>query len=190
MNTFKNFKISQCPRRCVLQLILSREIECEGLLPGCRVGVKESESKDDSSWMRWQHTATYFLKYGQSDNCVTRQATSDRQLDVRWLQVHAWHDCVYVCVWVVYNHWTGLVDWTGGLDWWTDVFFCAKITFVLSYETSLSWRFRRDGLDSNRNVHWKARHCMLQACENCEAHLFVLRWELFCYWIPLVLTAL
>ena len=39
--------------------------------------------------------------------------------------------------------WTELVDWTGGLDWWTD-FFCAKITFVLSYETSLSLRFRRD----------------------------------------------
>ena len=24
--------------------------------------------------------------------------------------------------WVVYNHWTGLVDWTGGLDYWTQVF--------------------------------------------------------------------
>ena len=40
---------------------------------------------------------------------------------------------------VVYNHWTGLVDWTGGLT-----FFVLKITFVLSYETSLSCRFRHD----------------------------------------------
>ena len=38
--------------------------------------------------------------------------------------------------------WTGLVDWTVGLDWWTDIF-CA---FVLSYETSLSCRFRHDAI--------------------------------------------
>ena len=30
-------------------LQLSRENEREGLLPDCRVGVKESESEDDSS---------------------------------------------------------------------------------------------------------------------------------------------
>ena len=52
--------------------------------------------------------------------------------------------------------WTGLVDWTGGLDWWTGltglvdwwtgglVFFCAKITFVLSNETWLFFRFSHD----------------------------------------------
>ena len=34
------------------------------------------------------HTATYFLNYGESDDHVTRQAMSDRQQDVRWLQVH------------------------------------------------------------------------------------------------------
>ena len=32
----------------------SRENKCEGLLPACRVGVKESESEDYSSWMHWQ----------------------------------------------------------------------------------------------------------------------------------------
>ena len=33
---------NECPRRRVLQLLeLSRENECEGLLPDCRVGVKE-----------------------------------------------------------------------------------------------------------------------------------------------------
>ena len=36
--------------------------------------------------------------------------------------------------------WTGLVDWTGGLT-----FFVLKITFVLSYEALLSFRFRHDG---------------------------------------------
>ena len=28
----------------------------QGLLPDCRVGVKESKNEDDSRWMRWQHT--------------------------------------------------------------------------------------------------------------------------------------
>ena len=36
----------ECPFR---QAQLSRENEREGLLPDCRVGVKESESEDDSS---------------------------------------------------------------------------------------------------------------------------------------------
>ena len=31
-----------------------------------------------------------------SDDRVTRQATSDRQQDVRWLQVCAWHDRSYI----------------------------------------------------------------------------------------------
>ena len=35
---------------------LSRENEREGLLPDYRVGVKESESEDYSSWMHWQYT--------------------------------------------------------------------------------------------------------------------------------------
>ena len=48
------FRILQCLRRRVFQL--SRENEHEGLLPDCRVGVKESESEDDSSGMHWQHT--------------------------------------------------------------------------------------------------------------------------------------
>ena len=32
----------------------------------------------------------------ESDNRVTRQATSDRQQDICWLQVHAWHDHSYI----------------------------------------------------------------------------------------------
>ena len=44
-------------------------------------------------------TATYFLNYGESGDRVTRQATSDRQLYVRWLQVCAWHDRSYI-VWI------------------------------------------------------------------------------------------
>ena len=32
-----------------VRVLQSRENECEGLLPDCRVGVKESESEDDSS---------------------------------------------------------------------------------------------------------------------------------------------
>ena len=38
-------------------------------------------------------TATY---YGESDDRMTRQATSDRQQDVHWLQVRAWHDRSYI----------------------------------------------------------------------------------------------
>ena len=37
------------------QLSKSRENEHEGLLPDCRVVVKESKSDDDLSWMYWQH---------------------------------------------------------------------------------------------------------------------------------------
>ena len=39
----------------MIELQLSRENEREGLLPDCRVGVKESESEDYSSWMYWQY---------------------------------------------------------------------------------------------------------------------------------------
>ena len=38
--------------------------------------------------MRLQHT--------ESDDRVPRQAASDKQQDVRWLQVRAWHDCSYI----------------------------------------------------------------------------------------------
>ena len=37
-----------------------------------------------------------FLNYGESDDCVTRQAMSDRQQDVCWLQVRAWHGRSYI----------------------------------------------------------------------------------------------
>ena len=54
-----------------------RTIEREGLLPNCRIGVKDSESED----VRFKlnvlaaHMATYFLNYmyGESDDCVTGQ---------------------------------------------------------------------------------------------------------------------
>ena len=35
---------------------------------------------------------TYFLNYSEFHDRVTRQATSDRQQDVCWLQVCTWHD--------------------------------------------------------------------------------------------------
>ena len=37
-----------------------------------------------------------FLNYGEPDDHVTRQAMSDRQQDVCWLQVHAWHHHSYI----------------------------------------------------------------------------------------------
>ena len=50
------------------------------------------ERKREQRWSKLNalaaHTATYFLNYGESDDRVTRQAMSDRQQDVRWLQVH------------------------------------------------------------------------------------------------------
>ena len=42
------------------------------------------------------YTATYFLKYGVSDDRVTRQATSDRQHEVPLLQGRVWHDRSYI----------------------------------------------------------------------------------------------
>ena len=57
MNAFKYFTITECLFRRVPEL--SRENEREGLLPDCNVGVKESESEDDSSWMLAACTATF-----------------------------------------------------------------------------------------------------------------------------------
>ena len=37
----------------MIELQLSRENEREGLLLDCRVGVKQIESEDYSSWMHW-----------------------------------------------------------------------------------------------------------------------------------------
>ena len=68
----------------------------------CSVAVKESESDDDFSWMHWQHTRQLCELWWESHNRVTRQATSGpwpvtvRQLNVRWLQVRAWHDRSYI----------------------------------------------------------------------------------------------
>ena len=41
-------------------------------------------------------TVTFFLKYGESDDRVTRQATSDGQQDVHWLQARIWCDRSYI----------------------------------------------------------------------------------------------
>ena len=93
-HAFKILNISQCPHGRILQL--SCENEHEGVLPDCRINMKESESKDDFNLNATAaRTTTYFLNYGESDDHVTRQATSDRQQDVRWLQVRAWHDRSY-----------------------------------------------------------------------------------------------
>ena len=73
MSAFKYFT-TECSRIHVLQL--SHENECEVLLPHCRVGVKESGSKALAT-----HTKSYFLikLWYESDDCMTRQAASDRQ---------------------------------------------------------------------------------------------------------------
>ena len=84
----------ECSRRCVCQL--SHENECEGLLPDCRVGVKESKSEVECIGSTHSNLLSV-LNYGdKSDDRVTRQAASDRQQDVLWLRVHAWHDRSYI----------------------------------------------------------------------------------------------
>ena len=45
MSAFKYFTMVTS----ILLQLISLENECEGLLPDCSVGVKESESEDDSS---------------------------------------------------------------------------------------------------------------------------------------------
>ena len=49
----------------------------EGPLPDCSITVKESESEEDLSWMHWQHTWNFCELWCESDDRVTRQATSD-----------------------------------------------------------------------------------------------------------------
>ena len=43
-------------------------------------------------WIGSTHANLLFELWYESDDCVTRQAASDRQQDVRWLQVRAWYD--------------------------------------------------------------------------------------------------
>ena len=54
MSTLKYFTRIDCLRQCILQL--SHESESERLLSDSSVGMKLSESEDDSSWMRLQHS--------------------------------------------------------------------------------------------------------------------------------------
>ena len=79
MNIFKYFTMMECPCRRVLQQTMSKshENEHEGLLPDYRAGVKESESEDDLSWMHWQNARQLSELWYESDDCVTRQVTSD-----------------------------------------------------------------------------------------------------------------
>ena len=49
---------------------------------------------NDSNSIRWQHAQQ--ITFCESDDRVTRQAMSDRQQDVRWLQVRAWHESSYI----------------------------------------------------------------------------------------------
>ena len=72
------------PRWRVLQL--SREDEREGLLPDCRVGVKESESEHYPSWMHWQHTRQLtFWTMVQGWCWIAWQAPSDSRTAGRTL---------------------------------------------------------------------------------------------------------
>ena len=71
--------------------------EHKGLLPDCSIGVKESKWRRLKLNVLAAHTVTYFLlNLHESDNCVTKQAVSDRQQNI-WLwwqgllQVIAWH---------------------------------------------------------------------------------------------------
>ena len=77
--------ISPCPRR---RIQLSRESKREGLLPDCRVGVKESESNNYSSWIHWQQARqlTFWTM-------VRVWRSRDK---AGWLQVRAWHDRSYI----------------------------------------------------------------------------------------------
>ena len=99
MSAFKYLTI-ECPHMPTCTVLqLSRENKCEGLLPDCKVGVKESESKIDQRWMCLAaHMKTYFLIKLWYDR-MTRQAASDGEQNVWWwglLQVSAWHDRSYI----------------------------------------------------------------------------------------------
>ena len=86
----------ECPHRWVLQLSLEKE--CEGLLPDCSVGMKESRQQRQFKLNALAaRTATYNLcyMYDESDDRVTRHTASDRQQNIRWWslrQVSTWHD--------------------------------------------------------------------------------------------------
>ena len=93
-NTLRWLSVHAAPCRRVLEL--SRENEREGLLPDCRIGVKESESEDYSRWLHWQHAREFTFWTMLATNptiawqCTLRARVG--QQDVRWLQVRAWHD--------------------------------------------------------------------------------------------------
>ena len=91
MSAFKYFTMNVC---------FSRVNEHEGLLPDCRIGVKESESEDNSSWMHWQHAQqltfwTMVRVWRSREKAVYKWHWAGQQ-DVRWLQVRAWHDRSYI----------------------------------------------------------------------------------------------
>ena len=77
-------------RRCVLQL--SRENSWEGLLPECRVSTKESKSKDNLSWIHWQHTWVWWSrdKAGcewQTAECTVAKFASG--ISLAWPIIHS-----------------------------------------------------------------------------------------------------
>ena len=70
--------MTEYTRRRVLQL--SCENKCEGLLPDCRVGVKESESEDNQVECIGSTHGNLLSDsepWYESDNRMTRQAASD-----------------------------------------------------------------------------------------------------------------
>ena len=94
MSAFKYFTMMECPRRRVLQQTTEQK-------PDCSVAVKESESEDDLSWMHWQHARQLcepmvrVWRLRDKAGYEWSWPMTVRQLDVRWLQVCAWHDRSY-----------------------------------------------------------------------------------------------
>ena len=88
--------MTEYTRWCVLQL--SHENECEGLLPDCRVGVKERERRRFKLNALAARTTTHFLNHGMSLTIVWqgRLRVTVGQQGVRWLQIRASHDRSYI----------------------------------------------------------------------------------------------
>ena len=73
-------------------LQLSCENEHEGLLPDCTVGVR---MRAKTKFIQVECIGSMHGSMQATYDCVTRQAASIGQ-QVRWLQVHAWHDRSYI----------------------------------------------------------------------------------------------
>ena len=82
----------------MIKLPLSCENKREGLLSDCRVGVKQIESEDYSSWIHWQYAWKLTSEQWYESETVWQgrlQVTVGQQ-GVCWLQVRCWHDRSYI----------------------------------------------------------------------------------------------